>query len=306
MPFAAVALGAGIAGLRHEARRHGLLSRALTLGVVLVIGLLVLRADWSLIQAQEHARTDVEAGLRDVAPLVRQDTGAKRAFVEGADAGYPGDPFFDVPAIMDRMAAAQRCRPRSTRPLTCSSPREALRRNPGQESYTPDYDVVVTRFGAVRTARRMVGHAGPFAVFHRAPIDVALVGTGWAVDEDTRASDAIPWLREDFELWISSSRLSESEIVIRVEGPQARGVRFEAQLRAQTALPVIRRVRGQSVELCLRARLLPGVTPITVKPTFPRPIAAVGGIRPDERPPPIDRQAAITALSARASSGTCS
>lgn len=304
VPFAAVALAAGLRGLRLEARRYGRGGQVLTVGIVLVIGVLVIRAERSLVEAQAHARTDFEAGLRDVAPLVRK-TGARRAFIEGADAGYPGDPYFDVPAVMDRMAAAG-VAPSFDASLNTFVVAGGLGRNPGQESYTPEYGAVVTRFGGIETARRAVGQAGPFAVFRRAAIDVALVGTGWAVDEDTAAADSVPWLREDFELWVSSPRSARADIRIRVEGVQASAIRFTAMLGDATPLRVIRRAEGQAVDLCLRTHLEAGVTRIVVTPTFAVPIVLVGGIRPDERPPPIDRQAAITALSARTPAAGCS
>jgi hypothetical protein len=40
--------------------------------------------------------------------------------------------------------------------------------------------------------------------FRRSYIDVGLIGTGWAADEDTDAADAVARLREEFELWVSS------------------------------------------------------------------------------------------------------
>jgi hypothetical protein len=304
VPVAAVAVALGLAYLWTSGVGPGRLGQGVTLVLGGCLVVLVLRSLTSLVDAQAHARTDFQAGTRHVPTLLRKaGAGEGPVLVEGADAGYPGDPYFDIPAVIDQVGAS------GARPVFDPSMNAVIVgggfvfRRP-DPSYAPDYSHVVTRFGGIRSQRVSIGEAGPYEVMQRARVDVALVGTGWAVAEDTPGRKAFPWLREEFELWISSPKAMRAALRLRFVGSEVATAALQvADGEAVRVRMFTQRLRGR-LDACIDVQLHRGRTELALTPVFATPLPLVGGIPPDQAPPAVDRRLGLVALFAEAGSRT--
>ena len=148
--------------------------------------------------------------------------------------------------------------------------------------YDPAYSHVVSPFPGLKTNRLELAQRGTYALYRRAPIDVGIVGTGWALDPDEGAT-AIPWLNGGFELWLSSGRPVRATLELGLERPGppisfvfSRGSTPVAALRTPDE-------RGWCVPLSLPR----GVTKLSVRPGYGTPPPLPGrAIETDPVPPP--------------------
>ena len=75
---------------------------------------------------------------------------------------------------------------------------------PFDRFYSSRYGYVFSGFAGLESGRRPLATRGTYTVAERAPIDVAVVRTGYSIDPADGAR-AIPWVTVPFEFWISSS-----------------------------------------------------------------------------------------------------
>ena len=126
---------------------------------------------------------------------------------------------------------------------------------PERGYYSPRYDHVVTLYPGVESDRRPIGRFGQYALMRRAPIDVAVMRTGYSVDP-AEGADAVPWLQGPFELWVSSpqavaGRASDSPRVGRKAGRRLRltvaGRPLSTAYRGPSLCTEVRLRRGRKV-----------------------------------------------------------
>jgi hypothetical protein len=84
--------------------------------------------------------------------------------------------------------------------------------------YSPRYQYVLTAFAGIDNGRRVLVRHSNFALERRAPIDVAITHTGWALDPREGAA-AIPWVSGPFTLRISSTQNVRTAITIKIRRP---------------------------------------------------------------------------------------
>ena len=74
---------------------------------------------------------------------------------------------------------------------------------------------MLSAFPGVRSDRKPLAIRGEYGLFRRAPTDVAVVGASTAIDPNA-GRDAIPWLLNPVQLWISSTRAERAGVLLRL------------------------------------------------------------------------------------------
>ncbi|MDX6696615.1 MAG: hypothetical protein QOE65_12 [Solirubrobacteraceae bacterium] len=182
-------------------------------------------------------------------------------------------------------------------------------------TYDPAYRYVVTPFQGLASGRRLVAAHGRWGLYRRAPIDVAVMRTGWAHDA-AEGARAIPWLQGPFELWVSSPRARRAALWISLRRPLHDGATL-AFSSAGATLPV-RRVVDDG-RMCVDVSLRAGRTvvradtrfDVALHPLFPllstRGAASPLGtpMRPQESDPVPPPPKALGLTRAEARPGRC-
>jgi hypothetical protein len=267
-------------------------------GVLLLVLAAQARTTARLVGAQADSRTKVWPDQRGIADLVRRYAGESPVLLEGLDAGYPANDYFDAPALIDAVGA--------TGARESFDPARSInlygngyaQRTP-DPSYQPSYGLVVTRFGGVDTGRRKVGSAGPFAVLRRAPIDVGIFRTGWALDQG-RGETAVPWILGPFELWISAPQRPPSvAVTLGLRGPDAASTAVSATVVSGAPLPLVRDTTSTESTVCMVVPIAGSLTRVLISTAFDPPMPPYGGLFPDVRPPPVPKRLALERARAR-------
>ena len=288
-PFLALGFASGVAVV---VRRYRLGSPLGIVGVLAATAavLFVVRADVSLVNAARTTNTVTRSDDRRVSELLTDPRGP--VLVEGAESASSFAGFFWVPAALNLVAES------GARPTYDGSVSKWIAANgfPG-DPFRPDYRLVVTRYGGVRSPRTLVGQAGRFSVFERQGLDAQIVTRGaWSVPNDVRGADALPWLSGPFDIVVSGTAGSATSLVIGLTGPRASDIVITAEAGG-APVPVKRRAGTVAPAVCLD--LPPGapnptrleLTPGKLRDGRPRLY-----VQPDQPEPPLKKAVAISSI----------
>lgn len=225
LPFLGLGIALGLQWLTPRLLRREGFARAVAVGAAFVVFLsavAVVRADAKLTIAQYQSPAIVPTDLRRIADKVHELPKPATILLEGEDASAA--PSFITPAFYYLMRGEDTKTSFETTPVAATYLGGALLKDELGASllkdelgayYTPDYSYVVTAFPGLQSDRTLIARRGPYAVFRRAPIDVAIVRTGWAWDS-SEGRRAIPWVTNPFELWISSEQSGTAALSLRL------------------------------------------------------------------------------------------
>jgi hypothetical protein len=258
----------------------------------------LIRSDVDLTRAQYESPAAVTTDMRKARDLARLVPGTEGLLLEGLDASAA--PKWTVPGTY-YFASLGRTGPRIS--IVPSGDAGIYLRtgiDPGERYYSSDYAYVMTPFGGIASARTPIRRAGNLTLFRRAEIDVALVGTGWAIDPAEDAH-AIPWVQEPFEVWLSTGdRREPIALEVGLERPLgvASSLDFSVARRHIGALSSL-----DGSQLCVQLERGRDPLVVDVEPRFDRPPRpAVRATERDPLPPP-PKVVGISSLSAKP--GSC-
>ena len=135
---------------------------------------------------------------------------------------------------------------------------------PRDDYYSPAYAFVLSPFGGIRTDRRLIDGRRRFSLYRRAPIDVTVARTGWALDP-AEGRSAIPWVNAPFQLWLTTRTAARAALTVELARPQ----RDRASLSfAVAGRPAAARAMAEGSRLCVELALRPGRTVVDVQPVL--------------------------------------
>jgi hypothetical protein len=264
LPFVAVGLAAGAAPAAHLLRGRGATAALLCLAAIALVA--VARSDVELSRAtyETPARTSSES--RGLTAALNELGERPRVLIEGADATVA--PLWTLPEAYALVAGASGTRI-SIDPGSPFARTFNLGLPPRPPLYAPTYRHVVTTFPGLVGDRRPIARHGIYSLVRRAPIDVALMRPGWALDPGER-SRAGPWLQGPFQLWVSGPATAQVAVTVTLGGPLAAsaGLSFAGRSPGPRVVQ-----RGRSS--CVEARLDHGLAVLRADLDLP-PAAAAG------------------------------
>jgi hypothetical protein len=159
---------------------------------------------------------------------------------------------------------------------------------------------VLTAFAGVDNGRKTLARHSHFALEQRAPIDVAITRTGWAIDPNEGAA-AIPWIAGPFSLRVSSTRDASVAVTVKIRRPLHD--RPTLQFADSKGRPQATARSADGSTFCTTTRVRNGQALLGAQPTFDQP-PPVGTqmTESDPLPPPPK---AIGIASVRARLGDC-
>lgn len=322
LPFIAAGLGIGAGGAWSLASGLERSRRPLALVAVGGVGALALaglvRSDADLAVATERSPAVLAGSARDLPPALGRVPGNGSVLIEGADStAVPGWTLPEAFFLTRERGGARTYFDSAGFPSFVILP--SL---PDAGYYSPGYAGVVSLYPGLRNGRRGLGRFGQYALEKRAPIDVAVMRTGYSADPGEGAA-AVPWIQGPFELWISSPRATPAALRLKLGGRLAG---TELRLRSASGRPLAPSRLGN--DLCVDLRLHRGRTVIAAAPRLPGPassalaggppliprdprsgLGAVGSLdsrlRPTEGDPVSPPAKVLSLAAARATRGSC-
>jgi hypothetical protein len=284
LPFLGVGLAVGVdavlrwngpAGLTRVASRSAVIVLALV-----AVGVLA-RTDQKVARALEHTPAASLTGLRDLADANLSLPEEAHVLVEGAEASNA--PKWTVPEAYVAARGLHDARP--SLPL---APRDdALYLgvgvpSPPDQLYAPNYDYVLSAFPGLRSNRTPLAKRGTYALFRRAPTDVAIVGASSALDP-AEGQQSSPWVLGPLQHWISAQAPRRAAVILHLrhrEGERPLLQIFSGSRPLATSSPEDRS------SVCAEATLGRGLTVLTAQPDFPSRPPTPRATEEDPIPPP--------------------
>ena len=231
LPFLGVGLGLGldaIWGFRwwRTALRIGVAALAFVAIAVLV------RTDVKLARALAQSPAAGATALRKLDDAHVALPHQAEILVEGAEATYA--PKWTVPEAYYAARSLDDARPALPLARDDALYLGAGAGTPASQFYDPDYGYVLTAFPGVRSDRKPLAIRGEYGLFRRAPTDVAVVGASTAIDPNA-GRDAIPWLLNPVQLWISSQRPRRAGVLVRLRHGESARPLLQAERGRQPA-----------------------------------------------------------------------
>ena len=150
--------------------------------------------------------------------------------------------------------------------------------------YSPRYDYVLTAFAGLNNGRKVLARRSHFALERRAPVDVAMTRTGWALDPH-EGSAAIPWVSTTFTLRVSSAGNAQVAVTVGIRRPLHDHPRLQfldTRGRAQRTF-----FSADGSRFCTVAHISHGQATVGVQPSFDQvPPFAGRATELDPLPPP--------------------
>src|SRR5207253_1495145 len=113
--------------------------------------------------------------------------------------------------------------------------------------WIPNYRYVYTRLGAIRTQRKLIKRAGPYALEERTqPFDASPTGGIW-VDRQLYDATGTAYIAPHWgplEFWVAASRPDTAYLRFTIAGPQAAAIKPAPGAVAE-------RRGGDSVDFCV-------------------------------------------------------
>jgi hypothetical protein len=295
LPFLGVGFAVGLQRIAVLARGFPH-RRFVVVGLAVIVcaqGAALAHADAKLAQAQYNSPAVVDGSLRWISRATHDLPPGSKIFIEAMDATaapkwtVPASYYLTQPPGPDRISFV----PAGDSAQYLGLPTLST----GTAFYSSNYRYVVTPLSAVRSDRRLLVTHPPYGLYERAPIDVALVNTGWVMDFG--AKHPLAWIQRPFELWIASPRPGPASLSIRLRmsgGPSTLTFRS-----GKTTLNALH--SADERELCVPLRLKNGLTRIAVEPTFARPPSAPVRATEEDPIPRLDHVLAVEKVAARRS-----
>ena len=220
LPFLGIGVALGtdrvillIARLKRGLRRSALLYPLL--GIVLLSVVAMGNSNVKLIEATYYTTTNFPTSLRQVTADARNMLPkSSNVLMEGSDSAH--NPVFATSAMY--YAAHDMNNSRLSFDVDSFATYELGAPLGADAYYSPRYQYVLTAFAGVDNGRKVLAHHSHFALERRAPIDVAIAHTGWALDPSEGAT-AIPWIAGQIALRVSSFRNARIAVTVTIRRP---------------------------------------------------------------------------------------
>ena len=217
-PLLVMAAAAGLVALSGGDRLRGWSRVGIPIAVGLVLGLGVARATISTVQTAAGSPALTSGSAWQLVDEIETRAAGRPVLIEGAESGYALTQSYFLSQGIQLIAEG------GGLPVFDPDLNGALYGLgyglESEDSYDPDYDLVVSRFGGVRTNRRTVARAGSMVVQERAPYDVAVTVPTYAVASERDPADAVPWLTVPLDLRIASPREALLDLRLVFAGPR--------------------------------------------------------------------------------------
>lgn len=248
-PLLIVAATAGLVALARW-NRVGTWARVavpVAVGVVLAAG--VMRATVATVQAAANSPALTPGSAWQLIDEIDARAAGGPVLIEGAESGYAFTQSFFLSQGIQLIAEG------GGRPVFDPSLNGAIYGLgyglESEDAYDPDYEMVVTRFGGMKTNRRTVARADPMVIQERGPFDVAVTVPTYAVETGRGPLDAVPWLTSPVGLRIASPREVALDLRLVVAGPRHSEIRPIATTGG-VRLPARVEVGERESRMCVR------------------------------------------------------
>ena len=270
LPFLLIGVAFGLdrLGLARLGRGRQVFVGLPIIGVALLAFVVAARSDARLIRMTDSEASFYPEQLRALGPAIARLPEGSTILIEGTST--MARPPFMLPAVYYTLQGRGR-----HIVFDAVQPAPAyLGVGPyARRYYSAVYDYVVTPFTGVRSDRNVISRYGPFALERRAPIDVVVSATTWALPPH---GPRIPSLSAPFDLRISSRRSGLAALTLTL-GTRADGGTVALASRGEELQT---RVSPDGGTVCAEVRLRRGSTIVHATPLAPLGVTPPGQLGP--------------------------